>query len=144
MRIAQAFRAAIGVMVLIATPALSQTSAEPPAAIQGYDPVAYFTESKPVKGLATIYQDFDGRRYYFANPKHKSMFLADPDRYIPQFGANCAVAVSRGRILAGNPLYWAIVDDRLYLFAAAWAAESVKKDPGMLAKGRAHWTSMRK
>lgn len=144
MTIAQACRAAIGCMVFLATPALSQTSAAPRTAIQGYDTVAYFTEGRPVKGSPTIYQDFDGRRYYFANPRHRAMFLADPDRYIPQFGANCAVLVGLGRIKAANPLYWAVVDDRLYLFARAGGPEFIAKNPGLLAKARRHWASMRK
>jgi YHS domain-containing protein len=123
---------------------MAWASDEPRVAIQGYDPVAYFTESRPVKGSAAIYEDFDGRRYHFANPRHKAMFIADPDRYVPQFGANCAVAVSRGRSRAASPLYWAIVEDRLYLFAAAEAAEFIAKNPGWLAKARRHWASMSK
>lgn len=144
MRIAQACRAAIGCMVFLAAPALSQTSAAPRTAIQGYDTVAYFTEGRPVIGLATIYQDFDGQRYYFSNAGHKAAFVADPDRYIPQFGANCAGLVSAGKIKPANPLYWAIVDDRLYLFANARGPEFIAKNPGALAKARRHWASMRK
>jgi YHS domain-containing protein len=123
---------------------LARASDEPRVAIQGYDPVAYFTESRPVRGSAAIYEDFDGRRYLFASQRHRTMFVGDPDRYIPQFGAYCAVAVSRGRSRAASPLYWAIVDDRLYLFAAAGAAEFIAKNPDWLAKARQHWMSMRK
>lgn len=144
MRVARALAAAVLFFVIGSASVLSQTSTEPRAAIQGYDSVAYFTEGRPVKGLPSIYQDFDGRRYYFANPRHRAMFLADPDRYIPQFGANCAVLVGLGRIKAANPLYWAVVDDRLYLFARAGGPEFIAKNPGLLAKARRHWASMRK
>jgi YHS domain-containing protein len=117
---------------------------EPRVAIQGYDPVAYFTESRPVKGSAAIYEDFDGRRYHFANPRHKAMFIADPDRYVPQFGANCAALVGFGKVRAASPLYWAVVDDRLYLFARAEGPEFIARNPGVLAKARENWASMRK
>jgi len=144
MRIAQTLLAAILFLVVSSASAQSQSPAEPRVAMKGYDPVAYFTEGQPVKGSAEIHHDFDGRRYHFENPKHRAMFIADPDRYIPQFAANCGVAMSRGRVRAADPRYWAIVDDRLYLFGAAGAAEFIAKNPGWLSKARRHWASIRK
>jgi len=143
MKTAHACLGAVLSSLLISAPALSQTSVEPRVAIEGYDPVAYFTERRPVKGAPAIFQDFDGSRYYFASARHREMFVAQPDRYIPQFGANCAGLMSAGKIKRANPIYWVIVDDRLYLFASVRGPEYLAKNPGALAKARRHWASMR-
>src|SRR5690349_504822 len=63
-------------------------------AIQGYDPVAYFTQSKPVKGDAKFRSIYRGAVYQFASADDKSMFDAKPAKYAPQFGGYCAYAAS--------------------------------------------------
>lgn len=136
--------AAVLLCVISGASVLAWASDEPRVAIQGYDPVAYFTERQPVKGSPAIYEDFDGARYHFASARHRTMFLAEPDRYIPQFGSNCAGLMSAGKVKPANPLYWAIVDDRLYLFASPRGLEFIAKNPGALAKARAQWSSMKK
>lgn len=108
-------------------------------AIQGYDPVAYFTEGRPVKGSAEIHHDFDGQRYHFARMRHKTAFVADPERYLPQFGANCAVSMAVGRTSPADPLHWKIVDGKLFLFGSARGLEVLAKHPGALAKARQNW-----
>ncbi|HEY5931672.1 MAG TPA: hypothetical protein VIT63_02075 [Nitrospira sp.] len=47
-------------------------------AIDGYDPVAYFTEMKPVKGSAEFRSDFQGSTFQFASAVHRDAFAADP------------------------------------------------------------------
>lgn len=144
MKTAQACLGVIFSILLVSIPALAQVAAEPRVAIEGYDPVAYFIVGRPVKGSPAIHQDFDGQRYHFANARHKAAFIADPDRYVPQFGANCAGLMSASKIKPANPLYWVIVDDRLYLFASKRGLEFVAKNPGALAKAHQRWAAMRK
>jgi YHS domain-containing protein len=97
--------------------------------LKGHDPVAYFTEGKPVKGDAKFSYDFDDQRYHFASAKHRAMFVADPDKYVPQFGGYCTGSMSRGVRNEGNPEAWVMVDGKLYVFGA--------KDSEMAAKHRA-------
>src|SRR5439155_2846677 len=59
-------------------------------AIQGYDTVAYFTDGKPTKGTSSFEYVWDDAKWQFASLAHRDMFIADPDRYAPQFGGFCA------------------------------------------------------
>jgi YHS domain-containing protein len=121
--------------------AQSTPGAEPRVALKGYDPVAYFTEQRPVKGAAEFRQDFDGDRYHFASAKNRTAFNADPDRYAPQFAAMCAMGVSNGKRTEADPNVWKIVDGKLYVFSSTRALEAVEKDPSLLAKARKSWQS---
>ena len=124
--------------------ALAQSNAGgvPPVAIKGYDPVAYFVESRPVKGMASIAYDFDGSRYYFSSAKNRELFAAKPDRYTPQFAALCAAGLADGRIVESDPTAFVVRDGKLYLFQAAKGVERVRQDPSLLTK--AHQAHSRK
>ncbi len=87
-----------------------------PLAIQGYDPVAYFTLGKPTHGLPEFEYEWDEHRYRFARAEHLELFKADPVRYAPQFAGLCAVALARGDLDEGNPEYWLLSEGKLYLF----------------------------
>jgi hypothetical protein len=84
-------------------------------AIDGYDPVGYFTMGRAVKGASDITHDWLGARWQFANAEHRKMFMNDPAKYAPQYGGYCAEAVSRGSLFGTDPEAWSIVDGRLYL-----------------------------
>jgi len=87
-----------------------------PLAIKGYDPVAYFTVKKPVRGQPGIEYEWDERRYRFSRIEHRELFKADPVRYAPQFPNFCAMSLTRGEIVEANPENWLIADGRLYMF----------------------------
>lgn len=84
-------------------------------AVQGHDPVAYFTEGKPVKGSKDFTTDYKGAEFRFASQENLDTFLSDPEKYAPQFGGYCAWAVSEGYTAKGDADHWAIVDGKLYL-----------------------------
>jgi YHS domain-containing protein len=86
--------------------------------LNGFDPVAYFTDSKPVKGDPKFSYDWDEGRYYFASAQHRDMFARDPDRYAPQFGGYCTGSMSRGKRNEGHPEAWIISNGKLYVFGA--------------------------
>jgi hypothetical protein len=93
-------RDAVGLVALAtACPwATAEPSAVPqgiPLAIKGYDPVAYFTDGKPTRGVPEIEYEWDGLRYRFSRADHRELFKADPARYAPQFGNFCAMALSK-------------------------------------------------
>jgi len=71
--------------------------------LQGHDPVAYFTDGKPVKGDPRFAYDFDEARYHFASAQHRDMFAADPEKYAPQFGGYCTGSMSRNVRNEGVP-----------------------------------------
>lgn len=84
-------------------------------AVGGYDPVAYFTEEKPVEGDPAITLNHDGVEWRFASLENRALFEADPDRYAPQYGGHCAWAIASGQRYKGDPKNWDIIDGKLYL-----------------------------
>jgi hypothetical protein len=88
-------------------------------AIKGYDPVAYFTDRTPTRGLPEIEYEWDEHRYRFTSLEHRELFKADPVRYAPQFGDFCAMALALGERDEANPEYWLISDGKLYIFGKA-------------------------
>jgi YHS domain-containing protein len=105
--------AAASIAGALPSPAAEKT----PLAIKGYDPVAYFTDGKPVPGQPDLEYVWDEYRYRFASREHWALFKADPVRYAPQFANFCAMALSNGEVKEANPKYWLISDGKLYLFA---------------------------
>ena len=84
-------------------------------AINGYDPVAYFTDSKSVMGNKTYSYKWDGAEWYFANKSHQEMFEKNPVKYAPQYGGFCAFGVTKNKLVSSDPNAWQIVDGKLYL-----------------------------
>ena len=112
--------------LVIAMPAAAAGPAR--LAIQGYDPVAYFTTGRPTPGKAEIAYEWDEHRYLFSRPEHREMFRADPVRYAPQFANFCAMALTRGEVHEANPEYWLISGGKLYIFALPIGPEAFQQD----------------
>ena len=85
-------------------------------ALSGYDPVAYFTNRRPELGKASLETTFDGAVWRFRNVGNQLAFKERPDVYRPRFGGYDPVGIARSRSVPGNPLFWAITDEKLYLF----------------------------
>ena len=110
-------------LALACLPGTGSLAQDKKPAIDGYDPVAYFTEKRPVQGKSTISHDWDEKRYLFASAKHRDLFAANPDRYEPQFGGLCAGGVSHGKKVKADPTIWRIVEGRLYVFSVQMPSE---------------------
>jgi hypothetical protein len=109
-------------------------------ALKGYDPVAYFAEGGPAAGNTAIRYRWRSATWLFSTEEHRKTFIADPARYAPQFGGYCAFAVSRGTTADGDPLQWAVVDDKLYVNTNAFAMQLWDKDrPGNIRAGNSNW-----
>jgi YHS domain-containing protein len=110
-------------------------------AIQGYDPVAYFTQNRPVKGDAQHASTHAGATYRFATAEHKATFDANPAKYAPQFGGFCAYAVSKGTTAKIEPDAFVITPDgRLLLQYDRGVVDAWNKDPDrLLKKAEANW-----
>ena len=125
--------------VVAATPA-PPVSAEKGVAIQGYDPVAFFTLGKPQQGSAEHSFVYEGATWRFVSSENLAAFKSDPARFAPQFGGYCAWAVSQHYLAPGDPNYWKIVDGKLYLNANARAKELWEADQvDAIKRGHANW-----
>ena len=110
------------------------------AAINGYDPVAYFTQGAPVKGDTAHVSMHDGAEWRFASADNKTKFDADPAKYAPQYGGYCAYAVSEGYTAKTDPDAWSIVDGKLYLNYSLNVRELWRQDiPGRISAADANW-----
>lgn len=84
-------------------------------AIQGYDPVAFFTEGKPVAGAPEFASQLNGATYRFASAEHKALFDQEPAKYEPQFGGYCAYGVAKGSLSPIKVEAFQIVNGRLLM-----------------------------
>ena len=116
-------------------------------AILGYDPVAYFTEGRAVKGSPEIQQSWLGATWHFSTEANRDAFAAEPIRYAPQYGGFCAGSTAFGQITSNiDPEAWRIIDGRLYLFGGKSGLEE-DFDPNaakVLADAEAHWPEVKK
>jgi YHS domain-containing protein len=110
------FLAAFAFVLLPVAAGFAQDKATIRVVLNGHDPVAYFTDGKPVKGSPEFSLDWDEARYYFANARNRDTFKADPDRYAPRFAGYCTGSMARGVRNEGNPEAWIIADGKLYVF----------------------------
>ena len=113
-------------------------------ALQGYDPVTYFTQQKAVKGKKEIASAFEGVTYYFSSQANKEAFAKNPSGYEPQYGGWCAFAMGDyGEKVEVNPETFKILDGKLYLFYNAYFNNTLKswnKDESNLKKkADANW-----
>jgi len=110
------------------THATIETSRGESLMLLGYDPVAYFTDGKPVRGRHTINAAYEGRTYYFATHEHRSAFAAAPARYEPQYGGFCSNGAPYGVKLGSDPTEFEIRDGRLFIFGDVLGHEFWKLD----------------
>jgi YHS domain-containing protein len=109
-------------------------------AVGGYDPVAYFTESKPVEGSAAHELEWKGATWRFASAENRALFEAHPEQYAPQYGGYCAWAMAQDNEASGDPRYWKIVGGKLYLNYDASVQRKWEADiPGFIAKADVNW-----
>lgn len=109
-------------------------------AIGGTDPVAYFTQDKPITGMAEHSSEWNGAVWHFASAENKATFDADPEAYAPKYGGYCAYAVSKGYTASTDPEAWTIYEDRLYLNYSKRVRSTWSKDiPGNIEKADSNW-----
>jgi hypothetical protein len=107
-------------------------NAETGLAISGFDPVAYFTDKRPRFGRPELELSVAGTVWQFSNVGNRAAFAEHPEIYMPRFGGYDPVAIARDRSVPGNPLFWAVTDERLYLFYNAEARAKFLADPGRI------------
>lgn len=126
---------------------VSEFNLEKKVALQGYDPVAYFTQKKAVKGKKELAASFEGVVYHFSSQANKETFSKNPSNYEPQYGGWCAYAMgSSGEKVEVDPETFKIMDGKLYLFYNAYFNNTLKswnKDESNLKKkADANWAKV--
>ena len=113
-------------------------------AIKGYDPVAYFTDGRAMKGSEEFSYDWLGTPWQFASAAHRALFIGDPTKYAPQYGGYCVgEVVHKGATINIDPEAWAIIDGKLYLSYSKKFMEKFKAHPSdFLAKADANWPAV--
>jgi len=112
-------------------------------AIEGYDPVAYFVDSRAEQGLPGFEASEAGAVWRFRNEGNRASFVAHPDVYGPQFGGYDPIEMARGVTFAGNPRFWIISGERLYLFGLEAHRDAFAADPETyLRQAIARWPEL--
>jgi hypothetical protein len=112
-------------------------------AIDGFDPVAYFVDREPVLGLPDFEAWQGGAVWRFRNDGNRASFLAHPEIYGPRFGGYDAIDVARGVTVPGNPRFWAIAGERLYLFNLEAHRDAFAADPDrFVGAANGHWPAL--
>jgi len=113
-------------------------------AIHGYDPVAYFTEGKPVEGSKAYTHDWMGGEWRFSSQENKDLFTSNPEKYAPQYGGFCAYAVSQGSTADIDPEAWTVYNGKLYLNLSPSIQQIWSEDiPGYIAAADKNWPGLR-
>lgn len=114
-------------------------------AIEGYDPVAYFTEQKPVKGSLEFQADYQGSTFQFVSAAHRDVFTADPEKFIPQYGGYCAYGMAKGYKASIDPAAFTVVGNKLYLnYSETVRLQWLTDIPGYIRKADGNWPDVKK
>lgn len=114
-------------------------------AIDGYDPVAYFTEMKPVKGSPEFRADYQGSTFHFVSVAHRDAFTADAEKFVPQYGGYCAYGTAKGYKAKIDPVAFTVVGNKLYLnYSETVRSQWLTDIPGYIKKADANWPDVRK
>jgi YHS domain-containing protein len=107
--------------------------------LKGYDPVAYFTQKKPVKGNPKYQAKYQGAIYYFSSAADLATFKKNPSKYAPQYGAFCANGVKNKQLNDSDPNVFFIVKGKLYVCASPAAEKEFRanEDEDIVAANRA-------
>ncbi|NQZ76995.1 MAG: YHS domain-containing protein [Ekhidna sp.] len=122
-------------------------------ALDGYDPVAYFEQGEARVGVESEQVEYEGLTYYFSSTKNRSLFLKNPEQYLPKYGGWCAYAVAESATKMEPDLtQWQIQDGELILFTSNIMTKltgSLKDDwnedpDGYMDRADTNWSSMNK
>lgn len=132
--------ALISLIITLSAHAVDEHSIQ---ALEGHDPVAYFTDNKAIRGDGFIKSEHDGLVYLFASKEHKAQFDKNPNRYVPQFGGWCAFGVSVNKKFHADPKAFVVYQDKLYVNVNSDILKKFKEDlAGNVKKAHANWSQI--
>ncbi|MFT5708434.1 MAG: YHS domain-containing protein [Oceanospirillaceae bacterium] len=114
-------------------------------AVNGYDVVAYFTQSAPVKGDKKFHYQWKNNNWYFSSAENLAKFQQSPEKYAPQYGGFCAFAAANDALAPTVPEAWTIVDGKLYLnYSLNVKKKWSKKIPEFISEANENWAGLSK
>ena len=112
-------------------------------ALRGYDPVAYFTEGRPVKGHKEFTHENAGAHWRFASARNRDLFATESEKYAPQYGGFFAWGISQAKFFDGDPQIWKLVVGKLYVNYNNEIEKTWEQDiPGFIEKADNNWPAM--
>ena len=112
-------------------------------ALGGFDPVAYFTDARAMAGRPGYEVSEAGAVWRFRNEGNRAFFVAHPEIYGPQFGGYDPTDVARGVTLSGDPRFWLIVGQKLFLFGGTESRDAFAADPTrILREATQRWPAL--
>ena len=124
----------------LADPPIAPVNTEHGLAVKGYDPVSYFITGIPTPGLAEFSATYKGATYRFSSAENRDRFIGTPEKFVPQYGGYCALAISLNKIADIEPERWTIVNNKLYLNNGFLAQTLWSLDKsGNIARGDHNW-----
>ena len=128
------------------SPALAQQpklSPEPRVALGGYDPITYFNPGRPEKGTAQFSFAFDDTVYWFKSSENRAAFVADPERFAPQYRGYCALTLAAGMKAEADPEAWSISNGKLYVFGAKIGTPTFNANSAeIIGKANLNWKKL--
>ncbi|MBX2836277.1 MAG: YHS domain-containing protein [Gammaproteobacteria bacterium] len=113
------------------------------SAVGGYDVVSYYQDGGPKKGSDKFKTDYKGAEWFFTTKENLEAFVAEPEKYAPQYGGYCAFAVAMNQTVKGDPLQWTFVEDKLYLNINASIKEKWQSNQDeFISRGDTNWPSL--
>ena len=135
-------------VVFISTSSIVQAQKSPVyapngIALEGYDAVAFFTQSKPVKGSASFSYNWEGAKWLFADKADLEKFRESPTKFAPQYGGYCAYGVSQGHKAPVQTDTWTILNNKLYFNYNSKVKETwVKNQSEYIDQANKKWPSV--
>jgi YHS domain-containing protein len=112
-------------------------------AIDGFDPVSYFSENRPERGSSDITAEWNGAVWHFTTIEHRDTFMKDPEKYAPQYGGFCALGMAHGGDVPTNPEAWTIWEGKLYLNMIKEVSITWRYNPDkLIARADEKWKAM--
>jgi YHS domain-containing protein len=96
--------------------------------LKGYDPVAYFTQKKAVKGSPKYQTTYQGATYYFSSAADLAAFKKSPSKYVPQYGGFCANGMANRKANDGDPTVFFVLKGKLYVCSSSEAEKEFQSN----------------
>ncbi|HEX9503822.1 MAG TPA: YHS domain-containing (seleno)protein [Patescibacteria group bacterium] len=113
-------------------------------AIKGYDPVAFFKQSKPVMGADSLSYTYKDVQWLFSTREDMDAFKENPEHFAPQYGGFCAFGTSAGRKFPTEVETWSIVNDKLYFnYNMKVKKDWTKDQQALIEKADKQWPELK-
>ena len=113
-------------------------------ALNGFDPVSYQLEGRPVAGLPDYELVLNGIVWRFASAANRAAFRDAPDVYAPAFAGFDPTGVANGVAVDSDPNRFAIVGARLFLFRSDENRSRFLQDRSLLGIAETRWNVVRR